>query len=98
MPGMRRMKLNEANAPTAMNAAEPSESCPAYPVRMLRPIAASARISVGTRIAEKMYGDAVSGTTTNASARITAMPMRSWRIGKIAESARYVDLNCPASR
>jgi hypothetical protein len=29
MPGTRRIRLYEANAPTAMNAAVPSESCPA---------------------------------------------------------------------
>ncbi len=29
MPGTRSTKLYEANAPTAMNAAVPSESCPA---------------------------------------------------------------------
>jgi len=29
MPGMRRMKLYDMKAPTAMNAAVPSDSCPA---------------------------------------------------------------------
>ena len=28
MPGTRSMKLYDANAPTAMNAAVPSDSCP----------------------------------------------------------------------
>jgi hypothetical protein len=29
MPGTRSMKLYDANAPTAMNAAVPSDNCPA---------------------------------------------------------------------
>ena len=53
MPGTRSTKLYDANAPTAMNAALPSESWPAYPVRMFKPSAASDRIRNGIRIAEK---------------------------------------------
>ena len=41
MPGMRNWKLYAATAPTAMKAAVPSESCPAYPVRIFKPSAAS---------------------------------------------------------
>jgi hypothetical protein len=54
---------------------------------MLRPTAASARIRNGMRIAENRYGEARSGTATNATASTTAIPMRSCRIGKIAASA-----------
>jgi len=39
---------------------------------MLRPSAASARIRNGIRMPVKMYGDAVSGTTTNATSTIAA--------------------------
>ena len=81
------MKLYDANAPIAMNAAWPSESWPAYPVRMLRPSAASARMRQGISSAENMYGVAAKGTTAYAITRTTAIAMRSWRIGKIAASA-----------
>jgi hypothetical protein len=47
-----------------MNAAVPSDSCPAYPVRMLSPIAASVRIRNGIRMpgnhvrrGEERHGD-----------------------------------------
>ncbi len=74
------------NAPTAMNAAVPSDSWPAYPVRMFRPSVASAKMRNGVRIADSQYWLAISGTTTNATASSSAKAMRSWRIGKICWS------------
>jgi hypothetical protein len=93
IPGTRSMKLYAANAPTAMNAAVPSESWPAYPVRRFKPSVASANISSGTRIAENQYSLAISGTTRNAKASRIATAIRSWRIGKICWSSAYVALN-----
>jgi hypothetical protein len=71
------MKLYAANAPTAMNAAVPSESWPAYPVSRFEPTVASANISNGTRIADSQYSVAISGTTKNAKASRTATAIRS---------------------
>ena len=87
-----------AKAPTAMNAAVPSESWPAYPVRMLSPIVASAKIRNGVRIADSQYWFATSGTTRNAKAMTAATPIRSCRIGKTCWSFAYDVLNWPASR
>ena len=98
MPGTRSMKLYDANAPTAMNAAVPSESWPAYPVRMLRPSAASEKIRNGMRIAVSQYWLPTTGTTTNASAASASIAMRSCRIGKTCWSCAYETLNWPASR
>jgi hypothetical protein len=85
------MKLYDANAPTAMNAALPSETWPVYPVRILSPRAVSERMSTGSGIAENMYGVANSGTKTKAMARMIAI--RSvLQNGKDA-SAAYVGLN-----
>ena len=97
MPGTRSMKLYAANAPTAMNAAVPSESWPAYPVRRFRPSVARAKINSGMRIAESQYPFAIAGTTRKANASNTATAIRSWRIGKICWSSAYEALNWPAS-
>ena len=98
IPGMRSTKLYEAKAPTAMNAAVPSESWPAYPVRMFSPSAASERIRNGMRMPVNTYGVASSGTARKATKTTSAIAIPSWRIGKIAVSAPYDVLNWPASR
>ena len=51
---------------------------------MLSPIAASAKISTGIITEEIVKLDMVSGTTTIAMNRISAMPMRSCSSGKTA--------------
>ena len=61
-PGKAKASLYVANAPTAMNPPVPSESCPAYPVRMLSPSAASANTRNGIMMVSSQYSLASSGT------------------------------------
>jgi hypothetical protein len=54
---------------------------------MLRPSAASEKISTGMRIAFSQYSLENSGTATPSTSISTQNPMRSWRIGKMRASS-----------
>jgi hypothetical protein len=70
-----------------MKPAVPSEIRPVYPVRMFSAIAARENTRIGIITEESTKLDPVSGITTKARTRMTAMPIRSWRSGNTAASA-----------